>query len=182
MVVAHGGTGGPHLLFYGHYDVQPVDPLDLWDRDPFDPEIEERPRARSSAPAALVGRQGPADDLSRGLPRLEGRAWQPALQADDLSGRRRGIGSPSLIPFMKENAGELRADLALICDTGLFEDAVPAITTMLRGLLGGIHDPRRVARPAFGHVWRAAINPIHVLTRSSRACMTIRAASGAGLL
>ena len=39
MVVAHGGEGGPHLLFYGHYDVQPVDPLDLWDRDPFDAAV-----------------------------------------------------------------------------------------------------------------------------------------------
>src|SRR5690554_1809313 len=38
MVVAHGGTGDKHLLFYGHYDVQPVDPLNLWDRDPFDPQ------------------------------------------------------------------------------------------------------------------------------------------------
>ena len=43
MVVAHGGSGDKHLLFYGHYDVQPVDPLSLWDRDPFDPEIQDTP-------------------------------------------------------------------------------------------------------------------------------------------
>ena len=45
MVVGHTGETGKHLMFYGHYDVQPVDPLDLWDRDPFDPQLEETPKA-----------------------------------------------------------------------------------------------------------------------------------------
>jgi acetylornithine deacetylase/succinyl-diaminopimelate desuccinylase-like protein len=51
MVVAHGGDGARHILFYGHYDVQPVDPLDLWHRDPFDPEVQDTAAGRSSAPA-----------------------------------------------------------------------------------------------------------------------------------
>ena len=46
MVVAHGGEGGPHLLFYGHYDVQPVDPLSLWDRPPFEPELQDTPKGQ----------------------------------------------------------------------------------------------------------------------------------------
>src|SRR6056297_3200340 len=46
MVVAHTGGDGPHVLFYGHYDVQPVDPLDLWDRDPFDPQLENTPNGK----------------------------------------------------------------------------------------------------------------------------------------
>lgn len=50
MVVGHvdGPADKPHILFYGHYDVQPVDPLELWDRDPFDPAVEETAKGRKS--------------------------------------------------------------------------------------------------------------------------------------
>ena len=56
MVVAHVDGPGPHLLFYGHYDVQPVDPLELWERDPFDPAIEETPEGR------VIRGRGASDD------------------------------------------------------------------------------------------------------------------------
>jgi acetylornithine deacetylase/succinyl-diaminopimelate desuccinylase-like protein len=166
MVVAHGGTGGRHLLFYGHYDVQPVDPLDLWARDPFDPAIEETPKGK------VIRARGSSDDKGQLMTFLEAcRAWKavhgslPCKLTIFLEGEEES-GSPSLIPFMKENAGELSADLALICDTGLFEDAVPAITTMLRGLCKSEFTIRAASRDLHSGMYGGlARNPIHVLTR-----------------
>ena len=136
MVVGHVGDGGPHLMFYGHYDVQPVDPLDLWHRDPFDPAVEETPAGK------VIRGRGSSDDKGQLMTFVEAcRAWKAVHGS--LPGRitfffegEEESGSPSLVPFLKENAEEFRADLALICDTGLFDPETPAITTMLRGLLG----------------------------------------------
>lgn len=166
MVVAHGGTGGRHLLFYGHYDVQPVDPLELWARDPFDPAIEETPKGK------VIRARGSSDDKGQLMTFLEAcRAWKavhgtlPCKLTIFLEGEEES-GSPSLIPFMKENAKELGADIALICDTGLFEDAVPAITTMLRGLTKSEFTLRAASRDLHSGMYGGlARNPIHVLTR-----------------
>lgn len=166
MVVAHGGTGGRHLLFYGHYDVQPVDPLDLWARDPFDPAIEE------TAKGKVIRARGSSDDKGQLMTFLEAcRAWKavhgtlPCKLTIFLEGEEES-GSPSLIPFMRENAAELSADLALICDTGLFEDAVPAITTMLRGLTKSEFTIRAASRDLHSGMYGGlARNPIHVMTR-----------------
>ena len=167
MVVAHGGTGsGTHLLFYGHYDVQPVDPLSLWTRDPFDPAIEETAKGR-----ILRGR-GASDDKGQLMTFIEAcRAWKavhgtlPGKLTIFLEGEEES-GSPSLIPFLKANAEELHADVALICDTGLFESRAPAITTMLRGLLGEeltIHAATRDLHS--GMYGGLAQNPIHILSK-----------------
>ncbi|MGB0904634.1 MAG: M20/M25/M40 family metallo-hydrolase, partial [Mangrovicoccus sp.] len=166
MVVAHCEGDGPHLLFYGHYDVQPVDPLELWDRDPFDPAIEETPKGR-----VLRGR-GSSDDKGQLMTFVEAcRAWKavhgnlPGKITIFFEGEEES-GSPSLIPFMKENADELKADVALICDTGLFRDTVPAIVTQLRGLLGEevtITGPSKDLHSGmFGGL---AMNPARVLSR-----------------
>ena len=166
MVVAHGGTGDKHLLFYGHYDVQPVDPLSLWDRDPFDPQLQDTPNGK------VIRARGAADDKGQLMTFLEAcRAWKavhgslPGKLTIFLEGEEES-GSPSLIPFMQENAAELRADIALICDTGLFESTTPAITTMLRGLLGEeltIHGPNKDLHS--GMYGGAAANPIRVLSK-----------------
>ncbi|MBE0553604.1 MAG: M20/M25/M40 family metallo-hydrolase [Rhodobacteraceae bacterium] len=166
MVVGHGGSGGRHLLFYGHYDVQPVDPLNLWHRDPFDPELQDGPKGK------VIRARGASDDKGQLMTFIEAcRAWKavhgslPGKLTIFLEGEEES-GSPSLIPFMRENAAELRAEVALICDTGLFEDHVPAITTMLRGLLGEEITIRAADRDLHsGSYGGAAINPIRVLAR-----------------
>lgn len=166
MVVGHGGAGAPHLLFYGHYDVQPVDPLNLWDNDPFDPQLEDTPKGR------VIRGRGTADDKGQLMTFLEAcRAWKavhgalPCRLTVLLEGEEENT-SPSLIPFLQANAAELRADIALICDTSLHENDTPAITTMLRGLLAEqvtIHGPDKDLHS--GSYGGAAINPVRVLTR-----------------
>lgn len=171
MVVGHGsgnsaGGAGRHLLFYGHYDVQPVDPLTLWDRDPFDPQVQDTARGK------VIRGRGSADDKGQLMTFLEAcRAWKavhgslPGKLTIFLEGEEES-GSPSLIPFMRENAAELHADIALICDTGLFDDQTPAITTMLRGLLGEELTINAADKDLHsGSYGGAAINPIRVLSK-----------------
>ncbi|MGV8986991.1 MAG: M20/M25/M40 family metallo-hydrolase [Cypionkella sp.] len=171
MVVAHSGaegssTGsGTHLLFYGHYDVQPVDPLSLWHRDPFDPMIEDTAKGR------VIRARGASDDKGQLMTFIEAcRAWKaihgtlPGKLTIFLEGEEES-GSPSLIPFLKANADELKADVALICDTGMFGET-PAIVTMLRGLLGEeitIHAAKRDLHS--GMYGGLAQNPIHILSK-----------------
>ena len=166
MVVAQGEGPGPHLLFYGHYDVQPVDPLSLWHRDPFDPEVQDTPKGR------VIRARGASDDKGQLMTFLEAlRAWRavhgtlPCRLTVLLEGEEES-GSPSLVPFLRAHAADLRADLALICDTGLFADRVPAIVTMLRGLLGEeitLTGPSKDLHS--GMYGGAAMNPIRVLAR-----------------
>lgn len=166
MVVGHVDGDGPHLLFYGHYDVQPVDPIELWDRDPFDPEVQDTTKG------TVIRGRGAADDKGQLMTFVEAcRAWKaetgrlPCKLTFFLEGEEES-GSPSLVPFMTENADELKADLALICDTGLFDSRVPAITTMLRGLLGEeltITAPSRDLHS--GMYGGIAMNPVRVLSK-----------------
>ncbi|MFN4058604.1 MAG: M20/M25/M40 family metallo-hydrolase [Roseinatronobacter sp.] len=167
MVVAHGGAeDAPHLLFYGHYDVQPVDPLDLWHSDPFDPQIQDTPNGK------VIRARGSSDDKGQLMTFVEAcRAWLsvhgslPVKLTFFLEGEEES-GSPSLVPYMKEHHDALRADIALICDTGLFDAQTPAITTMLRGLVGQeiiVHGPDRDLHS--GSFGGAAMNPARVLSK-----------------
>ncbi len=167
MVVGHAGDDRPHLMFYGHYDVQPVDPLELWHHDPFDPIVEDTPAGK------VIRARGACDDKGQLMTFMEAcRAWKavkgdwPCRLSFIFEGEEES-GSPSLVPFLETHSEELRQpDLALICDTGLFDRDTPAITTMLRGLLGEevtITGPDKDLHS--GMYGGAAINPIRVLAR-----------------
>jgi acetylornithine deacetylase/succinyl-diaminopimelate desuccinylase-like protein len=168
MVVAHDhSAGGPHLLFYGHYDVQPVDPLELWERDPFDPAVV----TRKDGTQVISGR-GACDDKGQLMTFVEAcRAFRathgslPCKISILLEGEEES-GGESLPPFLDAHREELSADIALVCDTAMWNATTPAITTMLRGNVADqvtIHAADRDLHS--GMYGGAAANPIHVLTR-----------------
>lgn len=167
MVVAkhHKAKGAPTVLFYGHYDVQPVDPLSLWNNPPFEPKII---KGKGGA-KQIIGR-GTADDKGQLMTFVEAcRAWKTEtgnlpLNVTILFEGEEESGSPSLIPFLKDYKNELKADVALVCDTGMWDEKTPSITTALRGLVGEevtIHAADRDLHS--GMYGSAARNPIHVL-------------------
>ena len=165
MVMGHAEGPGTHILFYGHYDVQPVDPLDLWDSPPFEPALEETDKGM------VIRGRGASDDKGQLMTFVEAcRAWVqvhgvlPVKVSIFFEGEEES-GSPSLVPFMRQNAEELGADIALICDTGLFESAVPAITTQLRGMVTEEFSLRGATRDLHSGMYGGlAGNPIHVLS------------------
>ncbi|WP_102959536.1 dipeptidase [Mangrovicella endophytica] len=169
MVVAHhdGPEGAPHVLFYGHYDVQPVDPLELWEADPFAPELKTMPDGSQR----ITGR-GSADDKGQLMTFVEAcRAFiaetgsLPCRVTIFLEGEEES-GSPSLLPFLDANREELTADVALICDTNMWDKDTPAISTGLRGLVGEevvIHAANQDLHS--GYFGGAAANPIRVLSK-----------------
>lgn len=169
MVVGHVGeenTGAPHVLFYGHYDVQPVDPLDLWNTPPFEPQLEETPNG------TVIRGRGSSDDKGQLMTFVEAcRAWKavngslPCRITFFFEGEEES-GSPSLVPFMEANAEELKADLALICDTSMVSRGVPSISSQLRGML---KDEFTIVGPRIdlhsGHYGGPGLNPLRVLSK-----------------
>lgn len=168
MVVAHhdGPEGAPHVLFYGHYDVQPVDPLELWETPPFEPTTKEVNGAKR------IYCRGSSDDKGQLMTFVEAcRAWKDATgglpcKVTILFEGEEESGSPSLDGFLQQAADELRCDIALVCDTGMWDSDTPAITTALRGMCSDevtIHAANRDLHSGF--YGGAAQNPIHILSQ-----------------
>ena len=165
IVVGHAGDKGPNVLFYGHYDVQPVDPLSLWETPPFEPRVITRPDG-----SRYIAGRGAADDKGQLMTFVEAlRAWKsvtgslPVRVTLLLEGEEES-GGPSLRPFLEASRAELAADVALICDTGMWDRTTPAITVSLRGLVGQEVTIHAAGRDLHSGLYGgAARNPIHVL-------------------
>ncbi|MBS4009261.1 MAG: M20/M25/M40 family metallo-hydrolase, partial [Roseovarius sp.] len=160
-------AAGTKVLFYGHYDVQPADPLDLWEDDPFEPKIATLPDGSKE----IRGR-GASDDKGQLMTFVEAcRAWKSVtgklpipitimLEGEEESG---GVNLPGFLDATKD---ELQADVAMICDTNMWDKQTPAITTSLRGLCAEeifIHAADRDLHSGF--YGSAAANPNHILAR-----------------
>ena len=170
VVVGHhsGAPGykGPHILFYGHYDVQPVDPLELWHSPPFEPQLVDGPHGKR-----YVAR-GAVDDKGQTMMFLEAlRAWQsagggiPARITMLIEGEEE-VGSVNLDPFLEANKQDLAADLALISDTGMWDVNTPAVTTRLRGMTYAEVTLKAANRDLHSGIYGgSALNPINALTK-----------------
>jgi acetylornithine deacetylase/succinyl-diaminopimelate desuccinylase-like protein len=167
MVVGHHDGEGPHVLFYGHYDVQPVDPLDLWKADPFAPALGIGDNGQK-----IIAARGAADDKGQLMTFVEAcRAYKQVhgklpCKVSILFEGEEESGSKSLKPFLQANAAELKADFALVCDTGMWDRDTPSICVGLRGLVGEEVTVRAANRDLHsGEFGGAAANPIRILAR-----------------
>jgi len=157
----------PTVLVYGHYDVQPADPIDLWDSPPFEPVIKKT----NIHPEGAIFARGACDD--KGQLFMHVKAFEYMIQNDTLPCNvkfmiegEEEVGSSSLEWFVKRNQEKLSNDVILISDTGMISNQQPSITTGLRGLSYvevEITGPNRDLHS--GLYGGAVANPINILTK-----------------
>ena len=164
---AGGAPGRTRAVFYGHYDVQPVDPLELWQTPPFEPRIATLPDGRK----AIIAR-GACDDKGQVMTFIEAcrafKAVTGALPLDltfVIEGEEE-CGSKHLPAWIAAHKNEIVGDIALVCDTGMWDPRTPAITTALRGLVYEEIKVKAADRDLHSGLFGgAAQNPIRVLAR-----------------
>lgn len=169
IVLAHQKSTNlnvPHVLFYGHYDVQPVDPIELWDSDPFIPQLKDKDGHK------VIVARGSSDDKGQLMTFIEAcRAYKevtgtlPVHVTIMLEGEEES-GSPSIPEFLAQYKDQLKADIALICDTSMWDRQSPSISIALRGMMAEevkIYAANRDLHS--GEFGGAAANPLRILSK-----------------
>jgi acetylornithine deacetylase/succinyl-diaminopimelate desuccinylase-like protein len=151
----------PTVLVYGHYDVMPVDPIDLWKSDPFEPEIRD----------GKIFARGADDDKGQAF--MHAKAFELMVNTDTLPCNvkfmvegEEEVGSPSLGQFCEDHKDMLKADIILVSDTGIIAPDIPSITTGLRGLAYMEVELTGPNKDLHSGLFGGAVaNPINILTK-----------------
>jgi acetylornithine deacetylase/succinyl-diaminopimelate desuccinylase-like protein len=153
--------GKPTILFYGHYDVQPVDPLNLWESGPFDPEVRDN---------KLYAR-GASDDKGqvfmhvKAVEALMNENGSLPVNVKFIIEGEEEVGSPNLEKYIEENKEKLAADIIVISDTGMYGPGKPAICYGLRGLAGVQIDVKGAKGDLHSGIYGGGVqNPIHAIS------------------
>ncbi len=160
-----GRAPGPRLLFYGHYDVQPAEPLEPWNTPPFEPAIVDGPHGRRIVARGAVDDKGQVMTWLAALSAWHAVAGGPPVPVTVLIEGEEEIGSLSLEPYLEAHREELAAAVAIVSDTGMWDVGTPAVTTRLRGLAYvevTLEGPSRDLHS--GLYGGAALNPLNALT------------------
>jgi acetylornithine deacetylase/succinyl-diaminopimelate desuccinylase-like protein len=150
----------PTVLVYGHYDVMPVDPIDKWNTEPFEPVIKD----------GKIWARGADDDKGQSF--MHAKAFEIMVKTDNLPCNvkfmlegEEEIGSPSLGPWCEEHKDMLDADIILVSDTGMIAQDIPSITTGLRGLSYWEVEVQGPNRDLHSGLFGGAVaNPINILS------------------
>ena len=157
----------PTVLVYGHYDVQPADPIELWDSPPFEPII----KTTELHPEGAIFARGACDD--KGQMYMHVKALEFMTSTDQLPCNvkfmiegEEEVGSENLATFVKNNTTKLSNDVILISDTGMISKDTPSITTGLRGLSYVEVEVTGPNRDLHSGIYGGAVaNPINILTK-----------------
>lgn len=157
----------PTVLVYGHYDVQPADPIDLWDSPPFEPIIKKT----EIHPEGAIFARGSCDDKGqmymhvKALEYMTNTGNLPCNVKFMIEGEEE-VGSESLAWFVPRNKEKLANDVILISDTGMIANDIPSITTGLRGLSYVEVEVTGPNRDLHSGLYGGAVaNPINILTK-----------------
>mgnify|MGYP002639949677 CR=1 FL=1 len=157
----------PTVLVYGHYDVQPADPIELWDSPPFEPVIKKT----DNHPDGAIFARGACDD--KGQMYMHVKAMEFMTETGQLPCNvkfmiegEEEVGSESLAWYVKRNQDKLANDVILISDTGMISNTQPSITTGLRGLSYVEVEVTGPNRDLHSGLYGGAVaNPINILTK-----------------